>query len=215
MTQRPLQHKWGCLKDEDCPPAHVCCHQLCTRHCGTNSQGEGAASRPKGSTAARALVPTAVSPSSGTAATPLHACREGRILPGPCRAVPQLRLQSLVPARWRVPSRGKVLPPWLRLRLPAPIPRCQIRAGVSPSSRNCDTGWGTPAVAACAPSSAASCPQRNQASARWLRRLRWPRAAPPAPRTGSARGLRSAAAAADVAPCAQPPNQVRRWSLEQ
>uniref|UniRef100_A0A8D2M8E0 WAP domain-containing protein n=1 Tax=Zonotrichia albicollis TaxID=44394 RepID=A0A8D2M8E0_ZONAL len=36
VTQRPLQHQWGCLKDEDCPPFYVCCHQLCARHCGTN-----------------------------------------------------------------------------------------------------------------------------------------------------------------------------------
>lgn len=180
----------------------------------TDSQGERAGSHPKGSTAPRALVPTAVSPSSGTAATPPHACREGRILPSPCRAVPQLQLQSLVLARWRVSPRREVLSPWLRLCLRAPIPRCHIRAGVSPSSRDCETGWGRLAVAACAPSPAASCPQRNQASARWLRRLRWPRVAPPAPRTGSARGLRSAAAAADVATCAQPPNQVRRWWLE-
>uniref|UniRef100_A0A8C0U4U4 WAP domain-containing protein n=1 Tax=Cyanistes caeruleus TaxID=156563 RepID=A0A8C0U4U4_CYACU len=40
VTQRPLQHKWGCLKDQDCPPFHVCCHQLCARHCGAKSQGK-------------------------------------------------------------------------------------------------------------------------------------------------------------------------------
>uniref|UniRef100_A0A8C5TUY4 WAP domain-containing protein n=1 Tax=Malurus cyaneus samueli TaxID=2593467 RepID=A0A8C5TUY4_9PASS len=72
--------------------------------------------------------------------------------------------------------------------------------------------------AACVAATMSACPhpKRNQAYARWLRMPRWPRprVAPPAPGTGSARELRNAAAAATVATCAQPPNQVRRWPPE-
>ncbi|XP_017591060.1 PREDICTED: keratin-associated protein 10-4-like [Corvus brachyrhynchos] len=39
-TQRPLLHQWGCLQDQDCPPSHVCCHQLCSRHCVAKSAGK-------------------------------------------------------------------------------------------------------------------------------------------------------------------------------
>lgn len=214
----PQRLKGHCSTGGDVSRTRTVPHRTCAvTSCAAGTVGQTAKVRGLGATpkAPRALVPTAVPPGSGTAASPHYTCRGGRILPSPCRAVPQLRLQSLVLARWRVPPRGEVLPPWLRLCLPAPVPRCQIRAGVTPSSRDFETGWGRPAVAACTLSPAPSCPQRNQASARWLRRLRWHRVAPPAPRTGSARGLRSAAIAADVATRAQPQNQVRRWSLEQ
>ena len=167
----------------------------------------------------RAAVPGALQPPH---AVP---CWEGRLLPRPRWAVPQLRLQSLVPARRRVPRRAEVLPARLRLRLPAPIPRCESRSaprwagqgqrssgqGSPPAPGAAGLGWGRPAIAPRTLSPAAFCPQRNRASVPWPRRHGppRPRAAPPAPGTGSARGLRSAATAA-AATCARPPNKVRR-----
>lgn len=71
VTQRPLQHLWGCLKDQDCPPNYVCCHQLCSRRCVENSQGEGAGSHPKDSTAPRPWSPQLCL--QAVALQPLHA----------------------------------------------------------------------------------------------------------------------------------------------
>lgn len=91
-----------------------------------------------------------------------HACREGRILPSPCRAVPQLRLQSLVLARWRLSPPGEVLPEWLRLCLPAPVPRCQMRAGVPPAPGDVRLGGGDPLLLLALPASLPPAPRETR-----------------------------------------------------
>lgn len=88
-----------------------------------------------------------------------------------------------------------------------------VGRGPPPALGAVGVGRGDPLSFPMLPAPLPPAPQRNQASVPWPRGHRplRPHVAPPALRTGSAQGLRSAAGA-DVAMCAWPPNKVRGLS---